>query len=133
MNDLNFLIFLSNKYNFDIVQEHAEYALNAPEVKTSHDYIESYTEEASKIYNMPKKLIRSKTRQMDVRVVRQVIMYICYLNKISSFKDIGLYFGGRDHSTAISAKNRVSDLLDCNDDLYLRTYNSLSHLVIKRK
>ena len=42
---------------------------------------------------------------------RQISMYLLSLKTKSSLKEIGKYFGGRDHSTVIHSKQTVEDLM----------------------
>jgi hypothetical protein len=132
MDNLDFITFLSNKYSFDADREYHKFIHAMPSIRSTHEHIDAYTEQASILYSMPKQLIKSKSRKMEVRVLRQMIMYICNLNNIGSLREVGEYFGGRDHSTIISAKNKVRDLLDSKDPLYTSVYNSLKHLVINK-
>ena len=53
--------------------------------------------------------MRGKTRKRDVTRARQIAMYFSKKHTQHSLKDIGLHFGGRDHSTVIHANNAVKD------------------------
>ena len=54
-------------------------------------------------YNIPEDLIRAKNRKKEVALARQISMFLAKKMTNSSFKTIGLHFGGRDHSTVIHA------------------------------
>jgi len=56
----------------------------------------------------------SKGRYRHEVEARQIAMYILTLKTHASLKEIGRYFGGRDHSTVIYAKETVLDLMDTN-------------------
>jgi chromosomal replication initiator protein len=47
--------------------------------------------------------LREKNRKKEIALARQISMYLCKKLTSSSLKTIGLYFGGRDHSTVIHA------------------------------
>ena len=56
--------------------------------------------------------VRAKTRKREVVRARQIAMYFAKEHTDHSLKDIGLHFGGRDHSTVIHANNRVADRME---------------------
>lgn len=57
-------------------------------------------------------LLVAKTRKQDVSAARQVAMYLCRKMTSSSLQTIGLYFGGRDHSTVVHACQSVEARLE---------------------
>lgn len=58
-------------------------------------------------YNIPEDLIRAKNRKKEVALARQISMFLAKKMTNSSFKTIGLHFGGRDHSTVIHATKTI--------------------------
>ncbi|MBL7093099.1 chromosomal replication initiator protein DnaA [candidate division KSB1 bacterium] len=54
-------------------------------------------------YSIPEDLIRAKNRKKEVAQARQISMYLSKNMTNSSYKTIGLHFGGRDHSTVVHA------------------------------
>mgnify|MGYP000269615402 CR=1 FL=1 len=56
--------------------------------------------------------IKSKTRKREITQARQISMYFAKQLTKASLKNIGAYFGGRDHSTVIHACQTVNDLID---------------------
>lgn len=56
--------------------------------------------------------VQSVTRTRELVVPRQVCMYFMKLKTTLSLKEIGSFFGNRDHSTVIYASNTVNDLID---------------------
>jgi chromosomal replication initiator protein len=62
--------------------------------------------------------LKSSNRSKPIVVARQVCMYLIktYLEK--SLMDIGRAFGGRDHTTVISALKRVEELQEKDSDLH---------------
>jgi chromosomal replication initiator protein len=61
--------------------------------------------------------VRAKTRTREVVRARQIAMYFVKQHTDHSLKDIGLHFGGRDHSTVIHANNKVADRME-DDEQY---------------
>ena len=59
--------------------------------------------------------IRGKTRRREVVRARQIAMYFAKKHTQHSLKDIGLHFGGRDHSTVIHANNSVEERTETDD------------------
>jgi chromosomal replication initiator protein len=63
-------------------------------------------------FEIPEDLLRGKTRKREVVQARQVAMYFSKELTPHSLKTIGLYFGGRDHSTVIHANQSVENQID---------------------
>ncbi|MCS3754611.1 chromosomal replication initiator protein DnaA [Salinibacter ruber] len=68
--------------------------------------------------------MRSKTRKRDVTRARQIAMYFTKKHTQHSLKDIGLHFGGRDHSTVIHANNAVEDRM-ADDESFRDTVDAI--------
>jgi len=68
--------------------------------------------------------MRGKTRKRDVVRARQIAMYFTKKHTQHSLKDIGLHFGGRDHSTVIHANNAVEDRMT-DDESFRDTVNTI--------
>ncbi len=62
----------------------------------------------------PGDIIVSK-RNAEIVVPRQIVMYLCREVTDTSYKNIGILLGNRDHSTVISGDNKVRDKLKGND------------------
>jgi chromosomal replication initiation ATPase DnaA len=80
--------------------------------------------------------INSQSRKMEIRIWRQIGMYICVQKKFTTLSAIGKYFGFRDHSTTIAANARIQDLMDCNDSLVvekMKMLNSLTHFAPSKR
>jgi len=59
--------------------------------------------------------MRGQTRKRNIVRARQVAMYFAKKHTQHSLKDIGLHFGGRDHSTVIHANNTVEDRMESDE------------------
>lgn len=68
--------------------------------------------------------LKDKTRKKEVATARQVAMYFAKEYTDYSLKQIGQYFGGRDHSTVIHAVQCVHNLID-TDNSFKRTVDDL--------
>ena len=58
-----------------------------------------------------------KKRNDEVNFPRQVAIYLCRELTTESFPKIGSYFGGRNHSTIISACKRIEQDLQEKDQV----------------
>ena len=63
-------------------------------------------------YNIPVEAVKSKTRKREIVQARQIAMYFTKDLTKASLKNIGIFFGGRDHSTVIHACQTVNDLIE---------------------
>ncbi len=60
-------------------------------------------------------LLRDKTRKREIVQARQIAMYFAKQFTQHSLKNIGLHFGGRDHSTVIHATQSVENQIDTDE------------------
>ncbi len=63
--------------------------------------------------------LKGKKRSKDVNYPRQIAIYLCRELTTESFPKIGTYFGGRDHSTIVSADKKIRKDLETNEQLQL--------------
>lgn len=61
--------------------------------------------------------LKGKKRSKDINYPRQIAIYLCRIMTNESFPKMGTYFGGRDHSTIISAYQRIERDLKTNIQL----------------
>jgi chromosomal replication initiator protein len=64
--------------------------------------------------------LKSKKRQRNFSLPRQVAMYLSRVRTEASFPDIGEKFGGKDHTTVMYAVKKIEQ--DKNQDLELKTH-----------
>lgn len=74
-------------------------------------------ETISNYYNQSIDDICGKCRKKEIVRPRQVAMYLLRKENSMSFPSIGDYFGGRDHTTAMHACEKIEKLLEHDDDL----------------
>ncbi|MCA9066731.1 MAG: hypothetical protein KDA96_26870, partial [Planctomycetaceae bacterium] len=63
--------------------------------------------------------LRSKTRRQAVACPRAFAMFLARRCTKSAYREIGNYFGGRDHSTVVAAEKRVQEWIDGGEPLKL--------------
>ncbi len=75
-------------------------------------------------YNLTVKQITSSTRTKNIAIPRHIAMYLCRKLLDAPYKEIGNEFGKRDHSTVISACEKVESLIK-SDPAYLKAINEI--------
>jgi len=65
--------------------------------------------------------LRSKTRRKAISLPRSLAMYISRKLTHSAYREIGLYFGGRDHSTVVAAEKRVFSWINHDEPVKVPT------------
>ena len=71
--------------------------------------IENIVKKVSEVSKITEKEIVGKSRRMEIAEARQVSMYLCRDIMGTSLNNIGLFFGGRDHTTVMHAVKTVKD------------------------
>ncbi len=79
--------------------------------------IEHVLKIVSKEMRVTERQLISKTRTMEIAIARQIAMYLSRELTSSSLVNIGLYFGGRDHSTVIHACKTIEKKINTNPEL----------------
>ena len=65
--------------------------------------------------------LRSASRRKAIALPRAVAMFLSRRLTKSAYREIGMYFGGRDHSTVVAAERKVTDLVTRGEALDLPT------------
>ena len=68
-------------------------------------------------YKISIEQMKGKSRNNSVNFPRQIAIYLCRELTTESFPKIGSYFGGRNHSTIISADKKIRQELIKNENL----------------
>ncbi len=61
--------------------------------------------------------IKSKQRNREISLPRQIAMYICREHTSSSLPEIGKQFGGKDHTTVLFAHKKITALVKENNEI----------------
>jgi chromosomal replication initiator protein len=97
----------------------------------SHDAkrvtIQQIYEAVTKYYSVRLSDIQSKKRHKSIAFPRQVCMFLARKHTQFSLAEIGLYFGGRDHTTVMHAVKTVTE--DCTADK--RVAEQVNHLEVQ--
>lgn len=68
-------------------------------------------------YGITVEVLKGKNRSKNVAFARQVAMYLSRMLTDESFPNIGLEFGGKDHTTVMYAYEKIADELKDNNQL----------------
>ena len=86
---------------------------NKPKIIT----VENIQEEVAKKYNIRMEDFAAKKRTKSIAFPRQIAMYLSREMTDLSLPKIGEEFGGRDHTTVIHAHDKISKLLEEDEEL----------------
>lgn len=73
--------------------------------------VEEIIRVVSTFFNVRPQDIKSHRRHKQVTTPRQIAMYLCRKHLKLSYPDIGVHFGGKDHSTVISSVRKIEQKL----------------------
>jgi len=80
---------------------------------TAKDLIDTVAE----FYNLNPADILEKSRSRHISFPRQIIMYLLRVEMTMSYPSIGNTLGGRDHTTAMHAHNKINKSLETDEKL----------------
>lgn len=89
--------------------------------------IQDIIKEVSKHYDFSPDILAGKTRKHEVVLARQVAMYLAKKFTSLSLKNIGSYFGGRDHTTVLHSCQMIENYLG-NDKSVVASIETLKRL-----
>lgn len=117
---LNRVLFYSIQFNKDderINLEIASSALKGQTVVSDKSGLspKKIIKVVSDYYNLSKQQITSKTRTKNVAMARHISIYLCRKLLDLPYIKIGEEFGGRDHSTVMSACEKVENQIKANN------------------
>jgi len=88
--------------------------LNTPKKSTT---LKSIIKAVAEFYDVSEKDVLERSRKKEIVKPRQVIMYLLREELKSSFPFIGLKIGGRDHTTAIHACEKIKKEIELDSNL----------------
>lgn len=72
--------------------------------------IESITDSVALYYGVRVEDLLSKKKSQNIAFARMVAMYLCRKYTDKSLKEIGHFYGGRDHTTVMHGNERITEL-----------------------
>jgi len=97
----------SKEIDFELVKKTVREVSTNKQVNIS---VELITKVVCEYFGVEENKLREKNRKKEVVLARQVAMYLSKQLTKSSLKNIGLHFGGRDHSTVIHSQTSIEEL-----------------------
>jgi chromosomal replication initiator protein len=116
---MTFTEYICKAHNLDERKELANYKKYAPKIDLKSAMIKAVFEN---FITLEIELI-GKTRKREIVMQRHIMMYFLKSTNQYSFREIGLMFGGRDHSSVIHACDKVDQFLSYEDKLFMPYYN----------
>tara|TARA_A100000164_G_C21552405_1_gene605701 strand:- start:56 stop:673 length:618 start_codon:yes stop_codon:yes gene_type:complete len=112
---------LNKEIDFNLVKEVVKERLGN---SFSNDItIESIVKKVSQNAKIPEKDIVGKSRRVEIAQARQVSMFLCRDLMGISLSNIGIYFGGRDHTTVMHAVKKISKKYKQNEKIRILVNN----------
>ena len=106
---------MNQDIDFDLVKEVVKERVGG-QIMSSLS-VEDVVRRVSDVFNIPEKTIIGKSRKMEIVEARQVAMYLCRCLIGDSLSNIGVCFGGRDHTTVIHAMRKIEKKKKSNKKL----------------
>ena len=96
-----------------VVDALRDYAASSNDIIT----VEHIVQHTCEYYRVSKAELIGKKKNKEIVIPRQVCIYlICdILGQAMPLVNIGEYFGGRDHTTVMHARDKISDVIKTND------------------
>lgn len=95
----------------------AEQALSDVVDHTVSVDIGQVVEAVANYYRVPSEAILGRSRRQDVSMPRQIVMYLARTETGLSLPQIGEALGGRDHTTILYANEKITDLIESDQQL----------------
>ena len=96
---------MNQDIDFDLVKEVVKERVGG-QIMSSLS-VEDVVRRVSDVFHIPEKTIVGKSRKMEIVEARHVAMYLCRSLIGDSLSNIGVCFGGRDHTTVIHAMRSI--------------------------
>jgi len=93
-----------------------ELHLSIPE-ESAQLTVEAIQNAVIKHFNISNQELRSSTRTKNIAMARQIAMFLIRRYTQLGFKEIGQYFGGKDHTTIIHAYKKMSLLAETDEEI----------------
>jgi chromosomal replication initiation ATPase DnaA len=76
------------------------------------------------IFDQSPVMVKSKSRERKYLFCRYIVGYVSYLLCRATLKEIGRYFGGKDHTTILAANQKVKDWIKVNDPDFMLAWTT---------
>ena len=110
----------------DLVSESLKEIL--PNLKPQVITVDMIINSVAEYYHMPKEDFRAKRRTAQIVLPRHIAMFLSRKLTDISLPKIGEEFGGRDHTTIISACDKIGDMIE-KDESFADTVKEITNLI----
>ena len=126
------ILAYSSLYRSDITMELAQRALKETLGNSAFNNltIDDIIRRVSATLNVSEGKLIGKGRKMEIVIARQIAMYLCRDMVGASLVNIGLHFGGRDHTTVIHACKSVEKKMKEKPEFSRKVKNLKNHIII---
>ena len=126
------VLFLSSLYDRKVDLAMCQEALKDYLVQACEDIsVDEIIDCTCKYFDVPKAEVVSRRKNKDVVVPRQIAMYLIIEFTNIPLSSIGDYFGGREHTTVMHARDKISSLV--NTDNKIKTIvNDIKAMVLRK-
>lgn len=93
------------------------------------EFANAIIKEVGIYFGIPHEDFLRRTRQRKFLIPRQIAIYFIFNKTRLTLKDIGLLFGGYDHTSIMHTMDVVSDMIDTQDEKYYPHIKNLENLI----
>ncbi|MEM1415679.1 MAG: chromosomal replication initiator protein DnaA [Myxococcota bacterium] len=104
---------LGRPIDLDLAKDSLRAAIPEPEQALT---VEDIQKAVCNYFGLKLAELKSKRRHRAISYPRQVAMYLCRQRLGTSYPELGDRFGGKDHTTVISAVRKINGLLEDDDE-----------------
>ena len=94
--------------------------------KTHHLSMDEVFNNVVSVSGINSRLLLGQNRKAEIVVWRHIGMYIMYRLGSFTFSEIGRYWGNRNHSSILHAKESIQGYIDINDSFVVKKLDSLA-------
>lgn len=126
------VMFMSELYNRKVDLDMCQEALRDYLAQECDDIsVDEIIDCTCKYFDVPKSEVVGKRKNKDVVVPRQIAIYLIIEFTNIPLSSIGNYFGGREHTTVMYARDKISSLI--NTDNKIKTaVNDIKAMVLRK-
>lgn len=126
-----FLKWLADKYQFDLYAEHGFYNKECFDIESLSK--EDFLQYASNFFGLAPSILIGRRKFRDYADARMLCYKFLCEKTLMSLREIGIMFGGRDHSTILHSRDEVSALMETDKKLEKRYADFCAFLGVDTK
>ena len=128
--DPKFVAHLESKYGFDVETEQEEYRRDNPLfLRTPREIFDVLLHEISLASEIPSHVILGRSRRREHTLPRHMLMWLSCQKKIATYKTIGEWIGGMDHSSSMHGEEVIVNMLETRHLPAISLKEKINHLI----